>query len=889
MRTIISEKRLRAMLEKKLLNEKTVSVDVSKDLTVALGGSFEQQCVYLHNKTLSIDGINPAFKSFGEFLASIEYMPRKGDATRDNEMASGFGIDYNNYPLGPREQDNNFVFSKKSAPLNNYVDLGGSKERLSNFANYCLAIQGGTQEFGSAGDVMEFVMSNLLASFYEGTVLNKTDTAQGQDIVLEDDDTYFEVKFTEKIKKGVKQVRTQSSEDEIDLDLYQFFYESAGESYTPPSKPQLKTGATPPTANPKKYFVLVTLGRSYLIRSDILANFLFTSKGLIPVNLDPNDFENINRIEELRLLVSQRIDIAEKIRDFISVENQEHMYTSLADPKDPLIDYEEGKGEKKGIFTPKIESDLYADGFIDFLNHNRDCRRLFLAFMFGTAMLTFRTQSISAELKPLSEEVAKARAHEAIQGYLSGPVSTELTERVASLLRSEDSQNLGQLQKLQRVRNRTDEQDPLIDFREDSTLLINDSSFFNYYLDLMPAFFTLFGVTFSKEEGYIMPATPQGGISQDTMTMSSRLSTMISTGGSITGVLADEKINLGVRIAFLCNLSYVPEIASSEELEASFRNGGVKKNFITPIKNNTTISGLPGSYKGNASNSKAILAAELMKNKALFLVVHEELITDKNKIDPVDIVNPGAYTGVLNRKTLLKLFNSYIKDVTSPLNDFLGARPFRNDIDLVIFKEIFKDSLTLFKSFSESFLYDNYLDGYDELKTDELESYDKDEFDPNLGVSDKNRAIYQDIENLERIIKSISGKGSKARKQKFRDEVEDFEDTMSRLSAQYEFDTDEFSDPPLPTANLPQPVGSYPFSDEVTPEQIEKGIRKLGPNWKYRKRTNDYRHSKTGEIVPANEIPLPIPDLRLRENLYNAILKDIMEAAIKKRKSVKRK
>ena len=868
------------MLEQNLLNEKTVSPDVSRDLTAALAGSFEQQCVYLHNKTMRIDGIDPAFKSFGEFLANIEMIPNRGI---DTLPVPGIPSPY---PREPRESDKNFVFSKDNVSeqdqlINNYVELSDSKQRLANFAAYCLSRQGGTSEFGSAGDVMEFVMSNLLASFYSGTVLNKTDTAQGQDIVLENDDTYFEVKYTEAIKSGVKQVPVNGNQDEFNLDLYQFFYESKGEAVKPPSKPQLKTGATPPTANPKKFFILVTLGRSYLIRSDILANFLFTSKGLVPVNLDPNDFENINRIEDLKLLVRQRIDIAEKIRDFISVENQEHMYTSVQDPRDSLIDYEEGAGAKKDTFTPKIESDLFADGFIDFLNHNKDCRKLFLAFMFGTAMLTFSTPSISSQLRPLSEEVAKARAHEAIQSHLSGPKSAELTERVSSLLRSEDSQSSGQLQRLQRSRNQTVEQKPLIDFREDSTLLIDDEDSFNYYLDLMPSFFTLFGVTFSKEEGYITPPTPQSGVSSDTMKMSSRLSTMISSGGTITGVLADEKMNLGVKIAFLTNLPYVPEIASSEELEASFRNVDVRRNFLKPIKDGVKVSGLPGSYNESNASSKAILAAELMRNKEIFFKTHREAISARNNFD--------FYFDTANlNKTINMLFKAYIEDVSSPLNDYPGARPFKNEIDLIAFEKLYDDYLDLFDYFSSSYPYRNYQTGYEKLKsTPDVNQ----EFNANLGASRDNVNIHSIIDNLSTVMASISGKGSQAKKEKIKDEIEEFEFTMSDASRDYEWDNDEFNARTMSTGDLTQPSYADPFTQNITANQIKNKKRSLSKDWKRDEIRKAYINTKTGEAIPysGHELPDPTDEFTLKESLYQNILKDIMEAAKKKSKCVKRR
>ena len=265
----ITRKELRSAIQRIILERIELNIDdvqtdefASGALTVKKTGTFADQMSYLHEQTKKRG--SEQIKALGKLLEDRRFSvatPKQVPTSKKFTPVLNKSGKY-------------FFFNSTIAlnnPGNNYVKLNSPQEFLT-YTGVLLSIT--HDSFGSKGDKAEFAVANLIAEAFSGDwVGTRTDIAPGRDIDIIGKDTYFEVKFTDKKATEQGQIEEVLLDEEGFLTSYTISYNTEGNIN---AKPQLSTGASPPTDNPNKYFILVTAGRGYLVSSVLLTDFLLS-------------------------------------------------------------------------------------------------------------------------------------------------------------------------------------------------------------------------------------------------------------------------------------------------------------------------------------------------------------------------------------------------------------------------------------------------------------------------------------------------------------------------------------------------------------------------------------------------------------------------------------
>ena len=627
----------RIILERIELNIDDVQADefASGALTVKKTGTFADQMSYLHEQTKKRGSAQ--IKALGELLENRQF-----SVATPKQVPSS-----KRFTPSLNKTGRYFYFNSTKAlgsPKNNYVKLNSPQEFLT-YTGVLLSIT--HDSFGSKGDKAEFAVANLIAEAFPGDwVGTRTDIAPGRDIDIVGKDTYFEVKFTDKKATEQGQIEEVLIDEEGFLTSYAISYNTEGNIN---AKPQLSTGASPPTDNPNKYFILVTAGRGYLVSSVLLTDFLFLSTGNIPLNLDPRDAENIKSMEQLTFFIKDRRAAAEKMRNFIAVEN-------LGD----------------------VDSTRYARKFIEFLNRdaNEDARSLFKAFIFGSTLIDLSAGSSKLEdFNPTEHDKAKIIAHASIQEYLDGDNSPSLGRKILTWASTVDESD-DDYDDLQLLGNQS-----IVDFREPTVKIkfkIANSIAINR---MLVPFIRILGVTAAEESGFVTPPTPRAGYEPGGMSIKSRISTEIPAGkGGLKAFLLDNSFSLGQRLSGLLARGYQQNFINSagdtkitlstKDLNKKPRGSAIP-NFTKAVKDNLSLD----DY--NSYGALSVVASELAKNKTYFEII---------KTDYLDVYYD------LKTDDFENLFNCYCEGLSrvSPLSK-QGERPDGNAYDAVLYDVFFDE------------------------------------------------------------------------------------------------------------------------------------------------------------------------------------------------------
>ena len=639
----ITRKELRSAIQKIILERIELNVgDVQADefasgaLTVKKTGTFADQMSYLHEQTIKRGSAQ--IKALGELLENRQFAVATPSKV---PPAKKFTPNLN-------KSGKYFLFNSTHAltdPKNNYVKLNSAQEFLT-YTGVLLSIT--NDNFGSKGDKAEFAVANLIAEAFPGiTVGARTDISPGRDIDLVGKPTYFEVKFTDKKATEQGQIEEVLLDEQGFLTSYTIEYNTSGNINV---NPQLSTGASPPTDNPNKYFILVTAGRGYLVSSVLLTDFLFLSTGNIPLNLDQNDPENIKSMQQLSFFIKNRRDAVKKMREFIAVGN-----------------------------LGSVDAPTYARKFIEFLNkdENEDARSLFKAFIFGSTLIDLSAGSSKLEdFDPTEHDKAKIIAHASIQEYLDGNPSDALSRKISAWANTVDFSD-EDYDDLQSFSGQS-----IVDFREPNVKLkFNFSKTADINRKLVP-FVRILGVTAAEEKGFVTGPTSRTGYEPGGIAIKARISTEIPAGtGGLKSFLLNDSFSLGQRISGLLARGYQQRFINSAEdtrttlktpdLNRTPRESGIP-NFTKAVKQNTVLD----DY--NPYGALSVIASELAKNSKFFYMIVEEVVES----------NYGVIT--LKNDDIDKLFKCYCEKLSkvSPLSK-QGERPDGNAYDDVLYDVFF--------------------------------------------------------------------------------------------------------------------------------------------------------------------------------------------------------
>jgi hypothetical protein len=651
----ITRRQIRRYLKKYLLNERTgLGPAVGKALTIRRTGTAAQQISYLHDLTFEKES-NNSIKNLSSLLKQNQFpVSSVQNAKKANYVYNG--------PTPLSNKKKAFLFSKDNPSLekNNFSVIDSND--YINYSAWLLSMKSSVREFGSSGDCLEFAVSNMVAESFDSYIVkNRTDTAPGRDIEIDGSEIYFEVKYTQGKDADVEKQQILNLDNS---DIVEIFYGSP-----PSSKPNVATGASPPTNNTNKYFIIITPLRGYLVNSAELINFLFVSSNFIPLNLDKDDPENAKILMPLKQLVNDRPVVRTKMRSFLD--------------KNSLNQNNE-----------QIELSKYMRKIIDFMNRddNTDVRNLFKTFLFGSLV---NLQQIGDDtslitMKPTEIENAKIEAHIAIQTFLKGVSNVSLSERINNFNSSDNP-----------------ESESYIDFRKDETK-INKNSALNL-VDYMGSFIRLFGIALADDPDIVSPPSMVATPDSKTIGILNRISTVITWGkGGIKSFLADEKYTVGIRLNMLINFAYIDSYNSPEKVDEtraalnSLNNRRGKRQDAPRRFTKYVIENKPLSDFNNYG-SRDVLSAEMSRNKKYFDIIFSHY----------------GYGIAVNSNELFSTFSDKIFEA-SPMTEDEALRPSNNLFDDLYFEIFFNSNKDLFlNSFNNSYAHDLLFESYEELNTDE--------------------------------------------------------------------------------------------------------------------------------------------------------------------------